>query len=177
MLVALALCSLLYLRLGLTSRPALRMALASGARTALPVTLGVLAMMSLAMVLDHAGMTQALARALSEGVGRAFPLLSPFVGLMGAFTTGSNTNSNVLFGPLQVEMARLLNLSPVWLLAGQTAGGALGSMVAPTKLVVGCAAVGALGQDGRVLARTAPYAIALVVALGGLCLVLAWGAS
>jgi len=145
----------------------------SAASMAVPVSLGILAMMSLATIMDHCGMTQELARALSGAVGRAYPLLSAFVGLLGAFTTGSNTNSNVLFGPLQLQTAHLLHLDAVWLLAAQTAGGALGSMVAPAKLVVGCAAVGIAGQDGRVLRRTAPYALALLLLLGGLTLLLA----
>ncbi|MHB0876836.1 MAG: L-lactate permease [Anaerolineae bacterium] len=142
-------------------------------RTATPVTLGVLAMVGLAMVMDHSGMTQSLAESASAAVGRAYPLLSGYVGMLGAFTTGSNTNANVLFGPLQMEMARLLRLSAPWLLAAQTTGGALGSMIAPAKLCVGCAAVGIAGQDGLVFRRTLPYAALLGLAAGIMALALA----
>jgi lactate permease len=93
--------------------------------------------------------------------------------MLGAFTTGSNTNSNVLFGPLQLQMAQLLVLDRRWLLAAQTAGGALGSMVAPAKLVVGCATVGLIGQDGLVLRRTFAYALAIALVVGVVVLALA----
>lgn len=152
---------------------ALRRAGASVVRTATPVTVGVLAMMGLAMVMDHSGMTQSLAESASAAVGRAYPVLAGYVGMLGAFTTGSNTNANVLFGPLQLEMARLLSLSAPWLLAAQTTGGALGSMIAPAKLCVGCAAVGASGGDGLVFRRTAPYALILGLVAGLMALALA----
>ena len=150
-----------------------RQVLKSAASVGVPVTFGVAAMVSLAMVMDHSGMTQALAVAISAAVGPTYPLLSGFVGMLGAFTTGSNTNSNVLFGPLQLQMSRLLSLNGVWLLAAQTAGGALGSMVAPAKLVVGCAMVGLAGQDGRVLRRTAPYGLLLALMVGAIAWLLA----
>ena len=140
---------------------------------ATPVTAGVLAMVGLAMVMDHGGMTQSLAESASAAVGSAYPLVSGYVGMLGAFTTGSNTNSNVLFGPLQMEMSRLLNLAAPWLLAAQTTGGALGSMIAPAKLIVGCAAVGIAGKDGLVFRRTAPYAALLGLAAGAMAWMLA----
>ncbi len=140
---------------------------------AAPTSVGVTLMIGLAMAMDHAGMTQGLARAAGDAVGRAYPLLSGLVGLLGALATGSNTSSNVLFGALQEGMAGLLNLDPAWLLAAQTAGGALGSMVAPAKLVLGCAAVGLAGRESEVLRRTGPAAILLGMAVGAVALTLA----
>jgi lactate permease len=172
MLLSLLLFAPVYRRLP-HDRDALRGAAGNVVRTAVPVTLGVLAMMGLAMVMDHSGMTQSLAESASAAVGHAYPLLAGYVGMLGAFTTGSNTNANVLFGPLQMEMAHLLSLSAPWLVAAQTTGGALGSMIAPAKLCVGCAAVGIAGKDGLVFRRTAPYALALGLAAG----VLAWLAA
>ena len=80
----------------------------------------------MALTMQHAGMTQLLAEALSAGTGALFPLISPFIGALGAFMTGSNTNSNVVFGQLQQQTAVALNLSVPWILAAQTAGGAIG---------------------------------------------------
>ena len=42
--------------------------------------------------------------------------------------TGSNTNSNVVFGQLQQQTAVALELSVPLILAAQTAGGAIGSL-------------------------------------------------
>jgi lactate permease len=47
-----------------------------------------------------------------------------------------------------------LGASALVILGAQTTGGALGSMVAPAKLIVGCSTAGLAGQEGRVLKRT-----------------------
>ena len=155
------------------SRGTLLTAARKAEAVAAPASLGIITMMGLAMLMDHAGMTQTLAIALSRILGRSYPLVAGYIGMLGAFTTGSNTNSNVLFGPLQLQMAQLLVLDRRWLLAAQTAGGALGSMVAPAKLVVGCATVGLIGKDGLVLRRTFAYALAIALVVGVVVLALA----
>jgi lactate permease len=106
-------------------------------------------------------------------MGAGFPLVSPLVGILGAFATGSNNNSNVLFAPLQKSIAALLAIDPRLLLAAQTAGGALGSMIAPAKIAVGCSTVGLKGCEGDVLRRTLFYGLGIGLLLGGLALVFA----
>ena len=136
------------------------------ARSATMASFGILFMVGLSTLMDHCGMSFQLARGLSEALGRFYPLLSPCVGILGAFATGSNNNSNVLFGPLQRDVASLLHLRPEALIAAQTAGGSLGSMLAPAKIVVGCSTVNATGQEGDVLRRTLPYGLLIGLALG-----------
>lgn len=115
-------------------------------------------------------MTMLLAQGLSSALGSFFPLISPLVGVLGAFATGSNNNSNVLFAPLQNSAALLLSIDPRIMLAAQTAGGALGSMIAPAKIIVGCSTAGILGKDGEVLRTTIPYCVGICLLLG----LLAW---
>ncbi len=141
-------------------------------RSAAPVSVGIISMVGLSTLMDHCGMTYLLARGLSEGLGALFPLVSPLVGVLGAFATGSNNNSNVLFAPLQNNAALLLNLDPRLLLAAQTAGGALGSMIAPAKIIVGCSTAGIQGQDGEVLRKTLPHCLGICLGLGLLALLL-----
>lgn len=134
-------------------------------------SLGIAAMVGMAVVMSHAGMTNLLARGLSEGVGETvYPLVAPFIGALGAFMTGSNTNSNVVFGALQQQTARLLGLSVTLILAAQTAGGALGSVFAPAKVIVGCSTVGLGGEEGKVIGRMLLYGLIPVA----LVAVLAW---
>ncbi|MDD1750562.1 MAG: L-lactate permease [Methanothrix sp.] len=114
-------------------------------------SLGIASMVGLATVMSHAGMTDVLARGLAQGVGALFPLASPWVGALGAFMTGSNTNSNVVFTALQKRTAELLGYSVPLILAAQTAGAAIGSVVAPTKIVVGASTAGLAGKEGPVL--------------------------
>ena len=143
-------------------------------RGALPASLGILAMVGMAVTMAHAGMTHTLAQGLSAGVGpRAYPLVAPWIGALGAFMTGSNTNSNVVFTALQQQTATLLDLPIPLILAAQTAGGALGSVLAPAKLIVGCSTVGLAGQEGRALRASLPYGLALIAGMSGLVWLLA----
>jgi lactate permease len=124
------------------------------ARGAVSSSLGIAAMVGMATIMSHAGMTNLLARGISESVGAAiYPAFAPLIGALGAFMTGSNTNSNVVFGQLQQQTAQLLGLSVTLIVAGQTAGGALGSVLAPAKVIVGCSTVGLGGDEGKVIGR------------------------
>lgn len=137
-------------------------------------SLGVIATVGLSMLMEHCGMTLLLAQGLSEVMQMTYPLVSPLVGMLGAFATGSNNNSNVLFASLQKNAAILLGLDPRWLLAAQTAGGSLGSMVAPAKIIVGCSTVGLKGRDGEVLRITLLYGLVIGVLIGIAVLAFTW---
>ncbi|MCY4018623.1 MAG: L-lactate permease [Chloroflexi bacterium] len=123
-------------------------------RSAVKSTVSILALVAMASLMTHTGMTQMIARGISETFSAAvYPLFAPFIGTLGAIMTGSNTNSNVVFGALQQETAALLALSVPIVLAGQTAGASLGSVLAPAKIIVGCSTVGLAGQEGPVIRR------------------------
>ena len=122
--------------------------------SAMKSTISIFALVAMASLMTHTGMTQMIARGISETVGaEIYPLFAPFIGTLGAFMTGSNANSNVVFGALQQETATLLALSVPIVLAGQTAGASLGSVLAPAKIIVGCSTVGLGGQEGPVIRR------------------------
>lgn len=135
-----------------------------------PAMLGIFSMVGLSSLMDHAGMTVQLAGTLSSLFQSGFPIISPIIGMIGAFATGSNNNSNVLFGPLQESMATILKISPALIVAAQTTGGSLGSMIAPAKIIVGCSTVGLHGQDGDVLRKTIPYGIVIGLLVGAVTL-------
>jgi lactate permease len=129
-------------------------------RGAMSSTISIVVLLAMSVTMQHAGMTQLLAEALSRNTGAIFPLLSPFIGALGAFMTGSNTNSNVVFGLLQQETAVALGLSVPFVLAGQTAGGAIGSLFAPAKVVVGCSTV-AGSSEAQVLRTITTYGLVI----------------
>jgi len=159
---------LIYRRAGFYRKGAMRAILSQTVRPAIPSTIGIASMVGMAMIMDHTGMTIILAQGLSRLVGQAFPFLSPFIGLLGAFMTGSNTNSNVLFAPLQKGTAQLIGASILVILGAQTTGGSLGSMVAPAKIIVGCTTAGLEGQEGLILRKTIGYGLAITALVGGL---------
>jgi lactate permease len=135
-------------------------------------SIGVTTMVGMAVVMQHAGMTQTLAEGVAGTFGAVYTLVSPFIGALGAFMTGSNTNSNVVFGDFQQTAARLLGLNEFIILAAQTAGGAVGSTFAPAKVIVGASTVGLGGAEGPVLRKVMIYG-ALLVGIVGLVTALA----
>jgi lactate permease len=133
------------------------------AKRAIRSSLGTAAMVGMAVTMEHAGMTHLLADGIARAAGSAFPFAAPFIGALGAFMTGSNTNSNVVFGELQQSVATLIGVSPLIILAAQTAGGAIGSAFAPAKIIVGCSTVDA--EEGPVLKAVMRYGLIIVAAL------------
>jgi lactate permease len=139
-------------------------------RSAVPASIGIASMVGLAVAMDYSGMTYVLAGGLGRVAGSAYPLAAPFIGLLGAFMTGSNTNSNVVFAPLQQQAAAVLGINALIVLGAQTTGGALGSMIAPAKVILGCTTAGVPGQEGEVLKKTLPPALAITGVIGVLAL-------
>jgi lactate permease len=126
-------------------------------------SLGTAAMVGMAVTMEHAGMTYLLADGIARVAGPVFPLVAPFIGALGSFITGSNTNSNVIFGDLQQSVATLVGVSPLIILASQTAGGAIGSAFAPAKIIVGCSTVDA--EEGPALQAVMRYGLAMLAVM------------
>ncbi len=134
---------------------------------AFPASVAVLSFLTMATVFDHSGQTQTLALGIAAAtppVGYAFA--SNFIGVLGAFMTSSNTASNVLFSGLQQSVAQLQDLPTSSIIAGQSAGGALGNAIAPANVVLGTGTTGISGQEGAVLQKTLPLSLIIAVLLG-----------
>jgi lactate permease len=131
-------------------------------RRMLPSSAGIISMVAMAVTMTHAGMTDALASGLAQWVASVFPFASTWIGALGAFITGSNTNSNLIFAALQQRTAELLNYNPARILAAQTTGGAIGSVISPTKILVGASTTQLADQEGFVLRALLPHIAALV---------------
>jgi len=119
-------------------------------------------------------MTDALAEGLSSAMGCVFPALSPWMGALGAFMTGSNTNSNVVFAALQMRTAELLGFPVAIILAAQTSGAALGSVIAPTKVVVGASTGGMAGREGEIMRKLLAYIGILILLISLLAIIGVW---
>ena len=128
-------------------------------------SLGIAALVGMSATMEHAGMTFALAGGIARVAGSAFPWVSPFIGVLGAFMTGSNTNSNVAFGHLQQQVALLTGVSPAIILAAQTAGASIGSSFAPAKIIVACSTVDLAGKESDALSATMRYGLVIVALL------------
>ena len=157
---------LLYKSKGYYADGAARRVVAKSVKSGVPTSLGIVTMVCFAMIMDHCGMIYILADGISRAFGGVYAFFAPWVGLLGAFMTGSNTNSNVVFGVLQQQTANLTGVSVAVILAAQTTGGALGSMIAPAKIIVGCSTVGLSGKEGPVLRATLGYGLVITTVIG-----------
>ncbi len=102
-------------------------------------------------------MPMAMAQFMAALTGNAWPYLASYAGGLGAFITGSNTVSDMLFGNFQWDVANALNFSPLGhyvILAAQGAGGAMGNMICIHNIVSVCAVLGMIGHEGSILRRT-----------------------
>ncbi len=131
-----------------------------------PTSIGIVSMVCFALIMEQSGMTFLLADGVSKALGSAYPLFASAVGTLGAFMTGSNTNSNVIFGAFQQQIAQIGGLSVAIVLAAQTTGGSIGSMLAPAKILVGCSTVGLSGREGPVLGATIRYGVVMTAIIG-----------
>ncbi len=102
----------------------------------------------------YPSMPLALAQAVAGMVGQAWPMFASYVGGLGAFITGSNTVSDLLFAEFQWGMATNLNLPRQIIVAAQVAGGAMGNMICIHNIVAVCAVVGLSGMEGAILKKT-----------------------
>jgi lactate permease len=157
---------LVYAAKGYYSQGAIKRIVSKSFKSGVPTSLGIVSMVCFAMIMDHCGMIYILAEGISRVFGGLFPFFSTWIGLLGAFMTGSNTNSNVVFAVLQQQTAELAGLSTAIILAAQTTGGALGSMIAPAKILVGCSTVGLSGKEGPVLRATIRYGLVITAIMG-----------
>ena len=92
-----------------------------------------------------------MAEVLSKTGNSLFIVLSPLIGVLGSFISGSNAVSNLLFTNLQFETAQSLGLSAVLVVAMQVIGGAIGNIICVNNAVAVCATVGISGKEGKII--------------------------
>ncbi|WP_199919405.1 L-lactate permease [Helicobacter enhydrae] len=91
-------------------------------------------------------MLKVMAQFFADISGHAYVVVAPLIGVLGAFFSGSNTVSNILFSPLQFEAANLVGLKTQVIMALQNIGGAAGNMICINNIVAACATVGLIGK-------------------------------
>jgi lactate permease len=114
-----------------------------------------------------------MAQFMTDVVQGAWPLVSPFVGALGAFMAGSNTVSNMMFSLFQYSIADQLSISHIVVVSLQSVGGAFGNMICVHNVIAACATVGLVGVEGILIKRNLiPMTVyGLVVGILGLVLI------
>ncbi|MCK3657792.1 lactate permease [Pasteurellaceae bacterium Pebbles2] len=117
----------------------------------MPSGIAVVGLVIMSKIMGGTGQTAVLANGMAAVLGKSYTVLAPFIGLLGTFMTGSNMSSNILFGDFQATTANLLKANSAAVLGAQTAGGAIGSAISPSKIILGTTTANILGKEGDVL--------------------------
>ena len=125
---------------------------------------------------DLASMPVTLAEGAAALTGANWPLISPWIGALGAFVAGSNTVSNLTFALFQFATGSEIGVSPDTVVATQAVGGAGGNPVAIHNIVAASATVGLLGREGDLIRKTALVTLYYCLVAGAVGYFMIYGA-
>lgn len=131
-----------------------------------PTEVTLLFLLCTASIMMDSGMTRILSTGVVELTGRGYSFMASVIGMLGAFITGSNTNSNILFGSLQETAALSLGMAPALMCAVQSISASVGGAIGPTTTALVAAAAGKSGQEIEIYRYTLLPTVAAAVVLG-----------
>jgi lactate permease len=114
-----------------------------------------------------------IAEALAS-TGVLFPFVSPILGWLGVFITGSDTSSKALFGKLQAATATSIGVDPVVTVAANVSGGVVGKMISPQSIAVAAAAGHLVGKESDLFRFTVKHSFILLLFICSIVLVQAY---
>ena len=121
-------------------------------------------------------MMDEMAGALAKVGKELYILIAPFIGVLGAFVSGSATVSMNLFTNLQFNTATVLDIPTVFIVSMQCVGGAVGNMGCINNAVAASATIGTTGREGKLIKINAiPMVIYTLVTVIFFYIVLAVG--
>jgi lactate permease len=131
---------------------------------------GALIMVQLMTLGGDQALTKVIGRQFAAVMGRSWPFFAPVLGALGAFFSGSATVSNLTFAGIQESIAQALGFDRTSILALQSVGSAMGTIISISNIVAVCSILGLVDQEGLIIKRASiPLAVyALVAGLSGL---------
>lgn len=116
-----------------------------------PFFISTSAFVAMAEVMTEAGMTMFIANAAATAFGTSFVIISPFIGGLGGFLTGSNAGSNAMFIQLQMHTAKSLGISPDLYIYIQNTSASHASMASPARVMLGSSLLGIRSAENDLL--------------------------
>ena len=138
-------------------------------KTLIPTFITIITIIATARIMGYSGMTMAIATATVAATGNFYPFISPLIGSIGAFITGSATSSCVLLSKLQVDSAIAIGLNETaqaWIAAANAAGSCVGKIISPQSIAIGAAAVGAFGVESQIMKFAVKVYLPLILIIG-----------
>ncbi len=118
-----------------------------------------------AYIANYSGITPTLGKALTV-TGSFFPFVSPFLGWIGVFVTGSDTSANALFCNMQRITAEQIGINPVLTVTANTSGGVAAKMISPQSIAVASGSVNLVGKESDLFKFTVKYSILFTFIMG-----------
>jgi len=130
-----------------------------------PAAIALFSSLAMVYVMIHSNavveynMLEVMAITAAEFSAGQWHIISPFIGSLGAFISGSNTVSNIMLGVFQFETAAASGVEIIPTLGLQTAGAAGGNMICIHNVVAAITTVGLIGKEGMIMRKTLIVAI------------------
>ena len=173
LLLSAVLSALYFAARGCLGRAGVGRSLRDSTRKFAPAAISTAFLLVMSKVMGGSGQVDVLARGTAVVAGDFFILLSPMVGMIGSFMSASNVSSNILFGQFQASIASLTGKSSVLFLAAQTSGGAIGTMLSPSKILLGTTTANIVGSEGEIIRKLLGIACVAAVLTGVIVFVFA----
>lgn len=124
---------------------------------------------ALAYVMGDSGQTLALGFFIAAA-GSIYAALSPILGWIGTYVTGSDTSANILFSGLQSTVGQEIGQGShlgvqgmrELLVGANAAGGVVGKMISPQSLTIAATAIGLVGSESVVLRKVFKWSLILL---------------
>ena len=138
-------------------------------KTLIPTFITIITIIATARIMGYSGMTMAVANATVSATGDLYPFISPLIGSIGAFITGSATSSCVLLSKLQVDSAIAVGLNETaqaWIASANASGSCVGKIISPQSIAIGAAAVGAFGVESQIMKFAVKVYLPFILIMG-----------
>lgn len=102
-----------------------------------------------------------IANASAAAFGNLYPVVAPFLGLLGGFISGSEASAIAMLTRLHMSTAEKIGAIGLVVAAASGIGGGLASVISPAKLQNAAASIDRIGEEANVLRTT--FVISLVI--------------
>ena len=157
---------IVYKKAGIWDKAVFKGAVQKTVKKGIPATLALLALGNMSLIMMNSGMTYQLARATADLTGTIYPIFAPFIGVLGSFLTGNNTNANVLFGDFQYTIAAYLEINTAVMTAVQSMTAGVAVSIGPTLILMGALASDQKGVESTILKKLLPIVLIIALVMG-----------
>ncbi len=124
------------------------------------------------IILPNVNMVALLAKASASTFGQFYPIVAPFLGLLGGFISGSETSAIAMLTNLHMTTAQEIGAFGLVVAAASGIGAGLASVISPAKLQNAAASIDRIGEESTVIKTT--VVISLVITAICALMVMIW---